>query len=442
MESSLPALAMPALATTAVPATDGAPPAGGGAGFGAVLGAVKLTPDQQQALADLLTAVVPVAGTAGHGLPAAAIAGLGKGKGLPAVQASSDVTAAAEGASPTAGLPAELAALLALLQSAQQASGAADAPMLAGPPIPSTQAEVSGGEPAALAAGLGSLLALLGVPVMPAAGTGSGKAAPASAPEGDRNQPPLAAVVAQLHEGLPVGPRAGLRATEAEQAADAAATLAAAAVPARDATPPAGFLLALRAAAAQAPDAVGVEPSGHAPDLVSGLAEAASVADTRAATAHLAETSPVRPRAVETVAVPFGDRGWERALGEKVVWLVGQQVQAAEVKLNPPHLGPVEFRLTLNGNEASVSFTAANAAVRDAIEQALPRLREMLAEQNVVMVDVNVGQRGGSGLAEQREGQAQVGGSPAFAPGTDGQAPAAELPLRRTSMSGLVDEYA
>jgi flagellar hook-length control protein FliK len=234
-------------------------------------------------------------------------------------------------------------------------------------------------------------------------------------------------VVSQLHEGLQSG-------------TDAAAA-GASAVPTRDALPPAGFLLALRAAAAQAPDAVRVEPSGHPADLLGDLAEAASVADARAATGHLAETSPVRSRAVETVAVPFGDRGWERALGEKVVWLVGQQMQAAEVKLNPPHLGPVEFRLTLNGNEASVSFTAANAAVRDAIEQALPRLREMLAEQNVVMVDVNVGQRGGSGQAEQREDRTHAAGIPGAVPGRDGEAPASELPLRRMSASGLVDEY-
>jgi flagellar hook-length control protein FliK len=379
-----------------------------------------LTPEQQQALADLLTSVVPIVATAGNGLPAAAFSSLAKEAGS-LVVSPSPVAAAVDGAPAPASLPAELAALLALLAPWQPATNAAEVP------DPSTSAEASGPEPEALAAGLGSLLALLGAPLMPPGGRGNGKVAPA--PEGARTQPPLAAVVAQLHEGLQSG-------------TDAAATAAASAVSNRDALPPVGFLLALRAAAAQAPDAVGVEPSGHAADLVGDLAEAASIADARAATGHLAETSPVRPRAVETVAVPFGDRGWERALGEKVVWLVGQQMQAAEVKLNPPHLGPVEFRLTLNGNEASVSFTAANAVVRDAIEQALPRLREMLAEQNVVMVDVNVGQRGGSGQAEQREDRAQVAGTPGAVPGRDGEAPASELPLRRMSASGLVDEYA
>jgi hypothetical protein len=437
MESSLPALALPVLSAMAMPPTD-ASPSGNGAGFGAMLGAAKLTPDLQQALADLLTAVVPGVAIAGNGLPGAAILGLGKDMALPLSPPSSEDAQAGEATPGIAGLPVELAALLALLQSAPPGADLTNPPIPSDPPMPSMPEEMPVTDPAALAAGLGNLLAQLGASFPPSAEGGNGNAA---LPAGDlRGQRPLAAVVARLQEGFGRGAQ-GLPVNGVEQSADPPATAVAPTHSLRDALPQAGLLLALRAANPTADGPRG-ESSGPEAVFADELAEAASVNEARPVPGIAAEVSAGRPRAAATVVVPFGDRGWERALGEKVVWLVGQQVQAAEVKLNPPHLGPVEFRLTLNGNEASVSFTAANAAVREAIEQALPRLREMLAEQNLVMVGVDVGQRGGSGQAEQREAGLSPGGSVAATAGRDGDAPVAEPPLRRLGASGLVDEYA
>jgi len=141
------------------------------------------------------------------------------------------------------------------------------------------------------------------------------------------------------------------------------------------------------------------------------------------------------------IDAPVGGRAWERALGERVVWLVGQQLQAAEIKLNPPHLGPVEVRLTLSGGEASLSFGTPHAPVREAIEQALPRLREQLAEQNLVLVNVDVGDRGVFGQAQGRQEARHVAVAPAAAP--DVPDPRREHSSgRRGPASGLVDEYA
>jgi flagellar hook-length control protein FliK len=141
------------------------------------------------------------------------------------------------------------------------------------------------------------------------------------------------------------------------------------------------------------------------------------------------------------VDVPVGSRGWERALGERVVWLVGQQIQAAEIKLNPPHLGPVEVRLTLSGSEASLSFGTPHAPVREAIEHALPRLREQLAEQNLVLVNVDVGDRGVFGQAAGRQEPRPFATAPAAAP--DVPDPRRESPAgTHRPAIGLVDEYA
>ena len=93
------------------------------------------------------------------------------------------------------------------------------------------------------------------------------------------------------------------------------------------------------------------------------------------------------------VGPPVGSQTWDSALGEKVVWIVGTQTQNAELHLNPPSLGPLEVRVSLSDGQANVSFMTQHAAVREAIEAATPKLREMLGDSGINMgsVSVNVG---------------------------------------------------
>ena len=44
----------------------------------------------------------------------------------------------------------------------------------------------------------------------------------------------------------------------------------------------------------------------------------------------------------------------------------------------------------MNGDQASVQFGAAHADTRNALENALPRLREMFASQGLSLADANV----------------------------------------------------
>jgi hypothetical protein len=189
----------------------------------------------------------------------------------------------------------------------------------------------------------------------------------------------------------------------------------------------------------------------HAASLVADLARAvASTTETtspalaRSAATALAEVVP--PHAARgpsaAVSIPVGERGWERAFGERVVWLVGQQVQAAEVRLNPPHLGPVEVRLSLTGQDASVSFTVSHAATRDAIEQAIPRLRDLFAEHQLQIVNVDVGQRDAASQASQDD-RWRSAGRPSTGPEARLHEVAPEAPARSRlrGLPGLVDEY-
>ncbi|HEY7987281.1 MAG TPA: flagellar hook-length control protein FliK [Methylophilaceae bacterium] len=95
----------------------------------------------------------------------------------------------------------------------------------------------------------------------------------------------------------------------------------------------------------------------------------------------------------DVVTPPVGSQTWDSALGEKVVWIVGTQTQNAELHLNPPSLGPLEIRVSLTDGQANVSFMTQHAAVREAIEAATPKLREMMGDSGINMgsVSVNVG---------------------------------------------------
>ena len=91
------------------------------------------------------------------------------------------------------------------------------------------------------------------------------------------------------------------------------------------------------------------------------------------------------------INTPVHDRNWATDMSQKVVWLANADKQSAQLTLNPPEMGPIEISLDVDKGTASVSFTSANAEVRDALETALPRLREMFASAGIELGQTNVG---------------------------------------------------
>jgi flagellar hook-length control protein FliK len=97
---------------------------------------------------------------------------------------------------------------------------------------------------------------------------------------------------------------------------------------------------------------------------------------------------------------------WNQELSDKLVWMHKQDVPSAELRLNPEHLGPISIKIDVSQDQATVSFTAQHAEVKDAIEAAIPKLREMLGNQQLTLVDVNVSQQ----QSEQNKSPYQTGG--------------------------------
>tara|TARA_R110002074_G_scaffold366065_2_gene539891 strand:+ start:18366 stop:19649 length:1284 start_codon:yes stop_codon:yes gene_type:complete len=100
---------------------------------------------------------------------------------------------------------------------------------------------------------------------------------------------------------------------------------------------------------------------------------------------------------------PMANARWGQDFNQRVQWMVGQSMNGAQIRLTPQHMGPVEVRIHVQNDQTTISFTAQHGATREAIDAALPKLRDMLSEQNINLVDVDISQHS---FAEQRDQQA------------------------------------
>lgn len=119
----------------------------------------------------------------------------------------------------------------------------------------------------------------------------------------------------------------------------------------------------------------------------------------------VSQTAAALPTA--TIAASVSSSAWNSGLGEKVVWMVNQQHQGIELHLNPPSLGPLEVRISMNDGQANLSFMSHHLLVREAIESATPRLREMLGESGISLGGVSVN----NGSFAQQQSAAYPGGN-------------------------------
>jgi flagellar hook-length control protein FliK len=158
----------------------------------------------------------------------------------------------------------------------------------------------------------------------------------------------------------------------------------------------------------------------------------------------VAAAPPAAPPAAQLeVNTTVGSAAWGAELGQKVVWMIGAKQHVAELHVNPPDLGPLDIKLTVTEHQTTAVFTSPHGAVRDAVESALPRLREVLAESGIMLGNASVtadSPRDGAAFATPQD-QAQRGLVSARAH-ESGPAPAQPLAATLTRRNGLVDLFA
>lgn len=174
-------------------------------------------------------------------------------------------------------------------------------------------------------------------------------------------------------------------------------------------------------------------------------ADSTAVANSGALTyAQAGVTGPARDPVGPSLPVhtPLRHPEWSDEVSQRIRWAIGNQLQTAELKINPPQLGPVEVRVSVDADrQMTVTLASQHALVRETLTDNLPRLRELMSEHGFSAVNVDVSQHSSS---DGRHHSAQLTADPsahaAAEAGAERETETGSLP--QPAVRGLVDLYA
>lgn len=183
---------------------------------------------------------------------------------------------------------------------------------------------------------------------------------------------------------------------------------------------------------------------------------AASDAPVAAFTAVSATSSPITiaatassPVAHASLNQPLDSPAWGQDFSKTMLSFTRQGVQHAELRLDPPELGPLRISLKLSDNIAHAYIVSAHANVRQAVEQALPQLQQALAQNGLSLGQADVSDHAADqAFYFQQEGgetPSDSANATHFEDILHGRRSASEptpSPMRRPAPDALIDTFA
>ncbi len=120
------------------------------------------------------------------------------------------------------------------------------------------------------------------------------------------------------------------------------------------------------------------------------------------------ERSVQLPLGLQTINVPVKSQQWAQAFGHRVTFMANNHIQQAQISLNPEKLGPIQIKLQIDRDQqVHVAMVAQNGTTREAIDSAMPRLREMLEQSGLNLASVDVSDQ--KQFAEQNKNSEEAG---------------------------------
>lgn len=148
----------------------------------------------------------------------------------------------------------------------------------------------------------------------------------------------------------------------------------------------------------------GAHPGGgNGPSAMSAVVPTHGIAPGAHPAAHAGTAAPL------PVSVSLHDPRWASEVGQKIVWMARQDLQSAQLSVSPAHLGPIDITLNVGSDGTTALFHSANAEVRDMLEAALPRLREMMSQAGIQLSDARVGAQNQGQPDAQQHGERRFG---------------------------------
>lgn len=139
-----------------------------------------------------------------------------------------------------------------------------------------------------------------------------------------------------------------------------------------------------------------------------------------------------------------GSAGWDQAVGQKLTWMVSGGIQSASLTLNPPDLGPMQVVLSVHNQQADATFITAQPEVKQALEQAMPKLREMMDQAGIQLGQATVNTGNPNQQHNAPSQQARSGGRGGLGGDDEGELAAVGGTTSVVTQSGLglVDTFA
>ncbi|HID00146.1 MAG TPA: hypothetical protein EYP05_02225 [Piscirickettsiaceae bacterium] len=150
-------------------------------------------------------------------------------------------------------------------------------------------------------------------------------------------------------------------------------------------------------------------------------------------------------RLLAPITLPLRHPQWREQLAQRVMVLAQSNQNLAQIRLHPAHLGPIQIKLKMDADSGvQVSLHAHHALTREAIEQAVPRLRELFQQQGLMLGDVTV-QPDEQGHAQAfAQARREQSGHSAQAATTETEQSSHDAQHQRTviyRIDGLVDQF-
>jgi flagellar hook-length control protein FliK len=159
---------------------------------------------------------------------------------------------------------------------------------------------------------------------------------------------------------------------------------------------------------------------------------------------HLLRHAPATQAATPQLPVhtPAGQQAWAEDVGNQVRWMLGRAESKAELVLTPPNLGKLEVSINLNGDQTTAQFIASSQAARDALERAMPQLREVLQQAGIMLADANVSTSQHGAGSEGQEGRGRDGGRGEAASAGEAGGTVSGTGVWLRQQQGMVDTFA
>ena len=137
-----------------------------------------------------------------------------------------------------------------------------------------------------------------------------------------------------------------------------------------------------------------------------------------------------------------GKTGWDQAISQKIVWMVGAEQQSATLTLNPPDLGPLQVVIHVHNDQADATFISDNAEVRQALQDGMDNLRDKMSESGIQLGQANVNSGQQAQQQFQQSMQNRQSSPMAIANTTLGLEKTTQASTLARVSNGLVDTFA